>query len=306
MLQLILNVQGTPEMCARMEGFVVQIGNRFHDTKELPLVERIQIVKEQGFTCVHLALAKAIRENSVRNSALTPGYAMYLKKLFADAGIDIAVLGCYLNLATPNEAKLEETMKTYRAQIRFAGMLGAGVVGTETGAPNEAYAYEEACHSQKALDYFIKNLAKVVGYAEQMGVIVAIEPVYRHIVYNAKRAREVLDTIQSPNLQIILDPVNLLDICNYQNHVEIIKEAIDVLGEDVAVIHLKDFQMTAKGLISVAAGTGQMDYGDLITFIKKDKPYIHATLEDTLPENAVAAREFIQELYNNTKLPVPK
>lgn len=292
-------------MCARMEGSVIQIGIRFHDTKEVPLTERIQIVKQQGFSCVHLALAKAIRENSVRNPALTPGYAMYLRKLFADAGIDIAVLGCYMNLATPNKDKLEETIAMYKAQIRFSGMLGAGVVGTETGAPNETYVYEEACHSQKALDYFIKNLAKVVEYAEQMGVIVAIEPVYRHIVYNAKRAREVLDTIQSPNLQIIFDPVNLLDACNYRDQVEIIKEAIDVLGEDVAVIHIKDFQMTAKGLISVAAGTGEMKYDDLMTFIKKDKPYIHATLEDTIAENAVAAREFIQELYDNAKLPTP-
>ena len=284
----------------------MQIGIRFHDTKELPLAERIYAVKEQGFSCVHLALSKSIRENSVRNSALTPGYAMHLRRLFADAGVDIAVLGCYMNLATPNENDLTETLKRYQTHIRFASLLGAGVVGTETGAPNESYVYEEACHSQKALDYFIKNLAKVVEYAEKMGVIVAIEPVYRHIVFNAKRAREVLDTIQSPNLQIILDPVNLLDTCNYRKHEDIIKEAIDVLGEDVAVIHIKDFQMTAKGLISVAAGTGEMNYDDLMTFIKKDKPYIHATLEDTLPENAVAAREFVQQFYENTQLPDPK
>ncbi len=287
----------------RMEGFVIQIGIRLHDTKELPLVERIKTVKDQGFSCVHLALSKVIRENSVQYSSLTPGYAMYLRKLFEEAEIDIAVLGCYLNLANPNEAKLKETIKMYLAQIRFAGILGAGVVGTETGAPNESYTYEEACHSKKALDYFIKNLARVVEYAEQMGVIVAIEPVYRHIVYNAKRAREVLDTIQSPNLQIIFDPVNLLDECNYNNQADIFKEAIDLLGEEISVLHIKDFQMTDKGLISVAAGTGQMKYEDIMRFIKKDKPYIHATLENTLPENAVAARNFIQELYNNTKVP---
>ena len=49
----------------------------------------------------------------------------------------------------------------------------------------------------------------------------------------------------------------------------------------------------------MAAGTGEMDYSDLIRFMKKDKPYIHATLEDTLPENAVQARQFMEELWNN-------
>ena len=32
--------------------------------------------------------------------------------------------------------------------------------------------------------------------------------------------------------------------------------------------------------------------------MKYDKPYIHATLENTVPENAVAAREYIQKLWD--------
>ena len=83
-------------------------------------------------------------------------------------------------------------------------------------------------------------------YAEKMGVILAIEPVYKHIVCNPKRARKVLDTIQSPNLQIILDPVNLLDICNYKERDAIIAEAIEVLGKDVAMVHIKAYGMPVK------------------------------------------------------------
>ena len=71
-------------------------------------------------------------EYSVADSALTPGFACYLKNLFAEAGIDIAVLGCYLNLANPNEESLKKNQARYLANIRFASLLGAGVVGTET------------------------------------------------------------------------------------------------------------------------------------------------------------------------------
>ena len=120
---------------------------------------------------------------------------------------------------------------------------------------------------------------------------------YKHIVCNPKRARKVLDAIGSPNLQIIFDPVNLLDICNYKDRAAIIAEAIDVLGEDIAMVHIKDFKVENNSLVSVAAGTGEMNYDRIIRFMKERKPYIHATLENTVPENAVASREYIQRLW---------
>lgn len=245
-----------------------------------------------------MALSKVISEYSVADGALTPGFACYLKNLFAASGIDIAVLGCYLNLANPNEESLRKNQARYLSHIRFASLLGAGVVGTETGAVNEAYQYEERNHSEEALQIFINNLRPVIAYAEKMGVIFAIEPVFKHIVCNPQRARRVLDEIASPNLQIIFDPVNLLDISNYQNREEIIKEAIAVLGDEIAVVHIKDFVAEDGKLVSVAAGTGEMDYGDIIRFVKEKKPYIHVTLENTNPQNAEAARAHIQRLWD--------
>lgn len=276
----------------------MQLGIRLHDIKKAPLEERLAIAHEQGFSCGHLALSKVISEYPVDDSALTPGYALYLKKLFAKNELDVAVLGCYLNLANPNEESLAAIRHRYLAHIRFASLLGAGVVGTETGAVNEAYKFEERNHSEEALEIFIRNVKPVVEYAEKMGVILAIEPVYKHIVCNPARARKVLDAIASPNLQIIFDPVNLLDISNYKNRDEIIEEAMDVLGEDIAMVHIKDFVVEDGNLVSVAAGTGEMDYRKIIRFIKTRKPYIHVTLENTVPENAVAARTYIQGLWD--------
>lgn len=275
----------------------MQLGIRLHDIAKGSLEQRLAIAHNQGFACGHLALSKVIDQYSVADSALTPGLASHLKKLFAKNEIDIAVLGCYLNLANPNPEKLKEIQHRYMANIRFASLLGCGVVGTETGAPNEAYKFEEACRSEEALETFITNLTPVVRYAEKMGVIVAIEPVFKHIVHNTARARQVLDAVGSPNLQIILDPVNLLDVSNADRQKEIVKEAIEVLGKDVAVVHIKDFVVEDGKLISVAAGQGSMDYTELMQFIKKEKPYIHVTLENTVPENAMAARLHIQKLW---------
>ena len=118
---------------------MIQFGLRLHDAEKLPLEQVLPLVRQRGFTCAHLALSKSLKEVPNTPSALTPGYAAYLRRLFAQHGIDIAVLGNYLNLAHPDEDALHAIQEKYYAHIRFASLLGCGMVGTETGAPNAEY-----------------------------------------------------------------------------------------------------------------------------------------------------------------------
>lgn len=279
----------------------MQIGIRLHDVKEGAVEQRVKAARKQGFSCAHIALSK-LYDYKMTSSELTPGWAMYLKKIFAKEDVDIAVLGCYLNLATPKREDLIKAQEVYKAHLRFASLLGCGVVGTETGAPNTEYRFEEACHTEEALRNLISNLQPVIQCAERTGVIIALEPVYTHIMWNPKQTRKVLDAIDSPNLRIIFDPVNLLDISNYERREEIFEEALDTFGDEIAMIHLKDFIVADGKIISCAAGNGMMDYDAILKYAKQYKPYIHATLEDTRPENAVQAREFIQRRYQEISL----
>lgn len=274
----------------------MQVGIRLHDVAQGTIEERAHTAREQKFSCAHIALSK-LCDYKMTIPELTPGWAMYLKKVFAREDVDIAVLGCYLNLATPDKEALLRTQEIYKAHLRFASILGCGVVGTETGAPNTEYRFEEACHTEEALQTLITNLQPVVRCAEKYGVILALEPVYKHIMWNPNQTRKVLDAIGSPNLRIIFDPVNLLDISNYENREEIFAEAMETFGDEIAMIHLKDFKIEEGKLVSCAAGTGMMNYDAVLKFAKQHKPYVHATLEDTKPENAVQAREFIEKRY---------
>ena len=276
----------------------MRIGIRAHDVAYAPLNELIPNIHNQGFHCMHIALSKSIKEFKPGVETMTPGLAMYIKELCAENKVDIAVLGCYLNLCNPNEEKHKEIVEKYKAYIRFASILGCGVVGTETGAVNEEYKYEPANHSEEALQCFIDNLRPIVKYAEQFGVIVAIEPVWKHIVNTVERARKVLDAIDSPNLQIIFDPVNILYVGNIDKQDEIINQAFDLLLKDIAVVHCKDYVVEGDELKSIAAGTGGLNYPLLLKKIKEHKPYVHCTLENTVPENAVATREFMEKLYS--------
>ena len=276
----------------------MNIGIRLHDTAPGTFEERIKRVHEDGFGCGHLALYKMLNEYPCDDSALTPGYARYIKRVFDKNDVDIAVLGCYKNLANPDKAELKKIQHSYMAHLRFASLMGAGVVGTETGCPNVEYKFTPENRTDKALGIFLEGLAPVVEYAEKVGVILAIEPVAKHIVWCPKAARRVLDEINSPNLQIIFDPVNLLDKDNYKNQKDICKEAIELLGDDIAMLHIKDYMPTEGDLKSMACGLGMMDYTDIVKFAKERKPFVHATLEDTKPDNAVAAMNHLRKLYD--------
>lgn len=281
----------------------MQIGIRLHDVNaglapEYQTMEvRAEKAREEGFSCVHLALSKVIKGVTFDDCALTEGLAMYARRVFARNELDVAVLGCYLNLAHPDPEKLREIQSRYCGHLRAAALMGAGVVGTETGAPNPEYKMDANTHSEEALSIFVRGLAPVVERAEHWGVSVAIEPVWKHIVYNADRAVQVLRTIASPNLRIILDPVNLLYSGNVEERDRVIGDAIDKLGEHVAVVHIKDFVRSGDDLRAVAAGLGEMDYTRILRFMKDRKPYIQATLENTTNDNAQISREFLQREY---------
>ncbi|MBP3543739.1 MAG: sugar phosphate isomerase/epimerase [Lachnospiraceae bacterium] len=275
----------------------MRLGIRGHDMEKAPFEEWVANIKKKGFCCTQLALKKAIHDFNVNNEALTPGMAMYMRQVFAENKVDVSVLGCYLNLADPNKERLKKTMDTYKANIRFAAMLGCGMVGTETGAVNEEYKYEPANHTEEALEIFIKNCREIVKYAESMGVIFAIEPVYNHIVYDCKRARKVLDAINSPNLQIILDPVNIISVDNYRNQDAILEEAFELLKDDIIAIHSKDFVIEDNKVISKITGQGILNYDLLMKLVKKNKPLVHVLLEGTKPENVESAKEYVIRKY---------
>ena len=275
----------------------MRLGIRAHDTKYAPLDEMVANIHNMGFHCMHIALAKSIKEFKPEIETMTPGLAMYMKEICRKNDVDVTVLGCYLNLCNPDPEQHKKIVDKYIASIRFASILGCGVVGTETGAVNTEYKYEPANHTEEALQTFIENLRPIVKCAEQFGVIIAIEPVWKHIVCTVERARKVLDAIDSPNLQIIFDPVNLLCVDNIDRQDEIINQAFELLGDEIAVVHCKDYVVEGNELKSIAAGTGSLNYPLLLKKIKEHKPYVHCTLENTVPENAAATKEFMEKTY---------
>ena len=277
----------------------MRIGIRLHDTAPGTLKERLSFAQAQGFCSAHVALSKVLPDFEMKDAPekLTAEYAEQVRRDFSDTAMDCAVLGCYLNLADPNEERRKATQQIYRAHLRFAAMIGASVVGTETYANPDSRFSEPAAESEDAFRLFMDSLKTVVRYAEEENAILAVEPVYHHLSSTPERAERMLEAVPSDHLRIILDAVNLIGPESTGRAQEIIEDAIRRLGDRVRILHMKDYVLLPDGKMrSCACGLGNMRYEKLLAFgAEKDLPM---TLEDTVPKNAEQARLYLEKLYN--------
>lgn len=273
----------------------LQTGIRLHDMEPASLEKRLALAKEQGFSCIHLASKIVYKEYGIDRHGLTPGLAAHIRQECEKNNITIAIYGCYLNLANPDPAQLCEIIEEYKANIRFAHWLGAPLLGTETGCPNTTYTFCPEAHEEEALVYFLKNLKTVVDHAQHYGVTIAIEPVWKHIIYNPKRARLALDFISSPHLKLIFDPVNMLWEGNHTDQKEIFHEMLETNGSDIVLLHAKDYTIENDVLVPCAPGSsGNLDYTEIFQWQHTHAPFLQATIENSTPENAVDSRIFLE------------
>jgi len=273
----------------------MNIGIRLHDTAPGTLGERLAFARAQGFSCAHVALSKVLDDFAMEEAPekLTEDYALRVRKAFDASGMECAVLGCYLNLADPNPERRAQTQEIYKAHLRFAAKIGARVVGTETYANPESVFSEPAPQSEEAFQLLMDSLKPVVRCAEECGAVLAVEPVWCHIISTPERAARMLEELPSENLQIILDAVNLIAPEKADRAENIIRNAISLLGSRVRILHMKDYVMTPGGeMDACACGLGSMKYEQLLSFAAdRDLPM---TLENTVPENAEEARLYLE------------
>ena len=131
---------------------------------------------ELGFSCIQLPSKVLYASMGIDRGGLTRELADHLRAVLDEAGITVAVLGCYKNLATPDRQQLMDNFAEYEACLNFAQMLGGCPVGTETGRPNAQNCVADDRMTDEALDAFMDGLAHVCERAEAVGGQILIEP----------------------------------------------------------------------------------------------------------------------------------
>jgi len=267
----------------------LRIGARAHDFGKLPPEELASQIAAKGFSCTQLALNKAIQGLDLKPGDLNPGLAFEVGQAFQRYGVQIAVLGCYVNPLFPDLAKRKELLGWFKEHLRFARDFGCGLVALETGSYHPDYLSHPENGTEAAFQESLGSLAELVAEAEKFGVIVGIEGVWNHAVCTPQKMRRMLDSLASPNVQVVFDPVNLLSIDNHLQQQRVVEESLQLFGERIVIIHAKDFQVGKDYLTTVPPGKGDFQYGPLLRHVATRKPGISILCEETGPEWAEGA-----------------
>lgn len=277
----------------------MKLGVRAHDFGKLPIDELAARIASHGLSCVQLAPPKAIAGFDADAGRLSPGFAYYVREAFQRQNIQIAVLGCYINLGDRDAALRRPQLERFKEYIRFARDFGCSLVGTETGSVNSDFSAHPDNQGEAAFQTVLTSVRELVREAEKFGVFVGIEGVERYVISSPRRLKRLVDEVDSPNLQVIFDPVNLLCAQNYRSQDDVTAEALSLLGDRICMVHAKDFTITNEKFEELPAGRGQLHYPHLMKWIKDHKPWVNVLLENTQPATIGETVKFMQESYRS-------
>ena len=273
------------------------LGVRAHDFGKTTVPELAGRIGAKGFHGIQLALAKAVADMDSRYGRFSPGLANYCRQSFAAHNIQIAVLGCYINLVHPDPTERQNSLDRFKEHLRYAREFGCSIVGTETGSLNADFSYHPDNDSEPAFRTMVESVAQLVAEAEKFGVFVGIEGVTSHTVTTPAKMKRLLTELPSPNLQVIFDPVNLLSPANYLEQDRIIQESFDRFGDKIVAIHAKDYRVENGAMVMVPIGQGLFNHQLLLKILKDYKPYINVLLEGVDPETVDASVDFLTDIY---------
>lgn len=273
-------------------------GMRCHDICPKGTMDEVfDAVKANGIHQIQLALGKSISGYDFNYGHYSPGFGRTIGQKLKERDIYVAVLGCYINPTNPDEKMRQAEVRKFIEHLKYAKAIGADMVGTETGRYDAdfkvvPYTYTEGCYQ-----LLLKSMREIVSAAEKLGVIVGIEAVHDHTLYCPEMMRRFLEDMNSPNVEAILDPVNLISAENYQNQDEILEKAFKLYGDRISMIHIKDFVMKDGQPEFAYVGDGLFHYETLMKLLKKEKPYAAMLLENSNTERYHSDVAYLQKIY---------
>lgn len=268
----------------------MSVGILAHLLGTLPYKQLAEKVAAADFQYVQLALSKAISDVDCSLGKLSPGLANEIGGAFADQGVGIAVLGCYVSLIDLDDETYRHNIDRFKEHLRHARHFGAPTVALEVGKPVKGI--DESLH----WDRLNAALEEIVEEAERWGATIGLEAAQGHLIDTSKKLAATLERFPSSNLGIVLDPCNLLNATIFHQQDEIMKEAFELLGSRIVSAHAKDLKIVENGEYPVAsAGLGDLNYLLFWELLEQHKPRGFVTLEGVPLHEMTATAAFVRE-----------
>ena len=111
--------------------------------------------------------------------------------------------------------------------------------------------------------------------------------------------KRLVDDLASDNVKVIFDPVNYLNINNYQHQDEMINAIFSLLGDKICILHAKDFVVENAEFKMVRPTEGMLNYKLIFEKLKEFNLDIPIICEEINEDEASVAFENLEKIWRN-------
>ena len=89
---------------------------------------------------------------------------------------------------------------------------------------------------------------------------------------------------------------------NWRDQDRILKEALDLWGDRVAIVHAKDFVADDAGFRFARSGCGQLNHRLVMDFVTRFKPGVSIIMEETTEATAPESAQFLRTVAEGSRV----
>jgi L-ribulose-5-phosphate 3-epimerase len=255
-------------------------GCRAHDLGRRSAADLARLAAEKGFSCVQLAPPKAIPGIGADPGSIGEAAAKAMAAAFAERGVRISVLGCYINPIHPDPIERRRSIDRFKEYLGLCASFGSAIVATETGSVIPDTSFHPDNRGDGPFRALVEALAEIAAAAEKAGAHACVEGVVRHVAWSPRRLKQALDEVGSKSIRVLFDPVNFLDQDNWRDQGRMFDEAQEFLGDRIRVFHAKDFRIERGAFKVCPPGKGLLDYRRFFRLVAATLPEGDVLIEE--------------------------
>jgi len=251
------------------------------------LEANLDAVRDSGFICTQYNLACA--GLSTLPNEIAPELCQRIRTAHTERGLAMASISGTFNIIHRDREVLEANFRRLGTVAQACALLGTNVITLCTGTRDRESMWRRHPDNDtvEAWRDMVASMRRITNIAEENQVIVGIEPEVNNVIDSAAKARRLIDELGSPHVKVVMDGANLFHTGQLARMHEVLDEAFEHVGRDIAIAHAKDLSHDGDAGHQ-AAGTGLLDYDYYLQLLKQsgfDGPLItHGLSESQVPQ----------------------
>jgi sugar phosphate isomerase/epimerase len=262
-----------------------------------------ELTPERAHELAALGVRRLVTHFRGHPSEFAGARAQRVKAVLADAGLSIAQAAGYNpNLVQPDNARRDTDLDRLRQGLALTRELGSDVLITGCGSHHDTLFYgpDRRNHTPAARDRLVENLTKALPWAEENGVIIALECHQLTTLDTPENIHEVITAVGSPWVKANFDPVNLISsLAQAFDSAATMRHIHEVLRDDlVPMAHIKDIVVGDDAVLTLregAPGTGELDLPTFFNICREFGDGAMIAVEHLPRDQALATIRYVVE-----------